>query len=194
LRDCDTGKRPAAFGRTIAARRPLDKGVGLRPCRRMTDTPSSPDSSPSTPYRLHESLGYNLTLAARRQERRLDEKLRLIGLTRTTWCILLAVGNEGMTQPSDIAAFVGIDRTATSRALRSMESDGLLARHSGTEDRRTRQIELTEKGNRVLLKGTPFARENGRLLRALLTPDEHAELTRLLNVLIEGTPAELQSI
>ena len=61
-----------------------------------------------------------------------NEKLRLIGLTRTTWCILLAVGNEGMTQPSDIAAFVGIDRTATSRALRSMESDGLLARHSGT--------------------------------------------------------------
>ena len=79
------------------------------------------------PYRLHTSLGYHLSLASRLQERRLDEQLKTLGLTRTTWCILLAVGNEGLCQPSDIADFVGIDRTATSRALRHMEDDGLLA-------------------------------------------------------------------
>ncbi|MEM1302763.1 MAG: MarR family transcriptional regulator, partial [Pseudomonadota bacterium] len=79
-------------------------------------------------YRLHDSLGYNLSLAARLQERRLDDGLRSLALTRTNWCILLAVGVEGLSGPSDIAAFVGIDRTATSRALRQMEQAGLIER------------------------------------------------------------------
>ena len=56
-------------------------------------------------YRLHHSLGYHLSIASRLQERRLDEKLKPVGLTRSTWCILLAIGNENLSQPSDIADF-----------------------------------------------------------------------------------------
>jgi DNA-binding MarR family transcriptional regulator len=156
----------------------------------MSDTPEIPPK----PYRLHESLGYHLSLAARLQERRLEERLRLVGLNRTTWCILLAIGNENLTQPSDIATFVGIDRTATSRALRGMENDGLVARASGREDRRTRRITLTDKGRRVVTKATPYARENGRLMADLLSQEDHKELLRLLNIIIDGTPAELPAI
>ncbi len=139
--------------------------------------------STDAPYRLHQSLGYHLSIAARLQERRLDEQLRTLGLTRTTWCILLAVGNEGLSQPSDIAEFVGIDRTATSRALRHMEDDGLLARSSGTEDKRTRRVELTDKGSRAIRKATPFARENAQIMGAQLAPGEEDELKRLLTKL-----------
>ncbi|MDR9485738.1 MULTISPECIES: MarR family winged helix-turn-helix transcriptional regulator [Sediminimonas] len=132
------------------------------------------------PYRLHASLGYHLSLAARLQERRLDEQLRTLGLTRTSWCILLAVGNEGLCQPSDIASFVGVDRTATSRALRQMEAQGLLARKSGTDDRRTRRVELTDLGRDRIAKATPYARENARKLSSALAEGEEAELMRLL--------------
>ncbi|WP_319826375.1 MarR family winged helix-turn-helix transcriptional regulator [Thalassovita sp.] len=131
-------------------------------------------------YHLHQSLGYHLTLAARLQEKRLDERLKTIGLTRITWCILLAVGNEGLSQPSDIAEFVGIDRTATSRALRHMESDGLLARSSGQGDRRTRKVELTVKGRAAIHEATPYARENARIMSEQLDQGEEAELKRLL--------------
>ena len=62
-------------------------------------------------YNLHASLGYQLTLVARLQARRFEDSLRPLGLTRITWCVLLAIGNEGLSQPSDIAAFVGIDRS-----------------------------------------------------------------------------------
>ncbi len=146
------------------------------------------------PYRLHDSLGYHLSLAARLQERRRDEMLRTVGLNRTTWCILLAVANEGLAQPSDIAGFVGIDRTATSRALRGMESAGLLARHSGKQDKRTRRIVLTDKGREAVARATPFARENGRLLVELLSETELAEIKRLLRVLIDGTPERLATL
>ncbi|THD75678.1 MarR family transcriptional regulator [Thalassobius vesicularis] len=135
------------------------------------------------PYRLHTSLGYHLSIAARLQERRLDDQLKTLGLTRTTWCILLAVGNEGLSQPSDIADFVGIDRTATSRALRHMEDEGLLARSSGTEDRRTRRVELTAKGCNAITRATPFARENAEIMSESLAPEEEAELKRLLTKL-----------
>jgi DNA-binding MarR family transcriptional regulator len=143
-----------------------------------------------TPYRLHTSLGYHLSVAARVQERRLDEQLRTLGLTRTTWCILLAVGNEGLCQPSDIADFVGIDRTATSRALRGMEDEGLLARMSGTGDKRTRRVVLTDKGSTAIRTATPFARENARIMAEHLAPGEEQELKRLLTKLRAdaGTP------
>ena len=61
------------------------------------------------PYRLHKSLGYQMSLTTRIQEKRLEDGLRTLGLTRIQWCILLAVGNEKLRNPSDIAAFVGID-------------------------------------------------------------------------------------
>ncbi len=146
------------------------------------------------PYRLQESLGYQLSIAARLQERRLDEKLKTLGLTRTSWCILLAVGNEGLSQPSDIAGFVGVDRTATSRALRQMEAQGLLARKSGTGDRRTRRVELTDLGRDRIARATPHARENADKLSAALTPEEEAELMRLLGKLRQAENIVLKTL
>ena len=150
--------------------------------------------TPCAPYRLHQSLGYQLSLAARLQERRLEEGLRRLGLSRITWCVLLAVGNEGLRQPSDIARFVGTDRTATSRALRQMEADGLIERSSGTGDRRTTSVCLTPLGARRLAEGTPLAEENGRVLEGKLAPGEEAELRRLLAKLRAGEDMALKRL
>jgi MarR family transcriptional regulator, transcriptional regulator for hemolysin len=137
-------------------------------------------------YRLHASLGYHLTRAARVQERRLEDGLRGLGLTRTTWCILLGLGNEGLTQPSEIAQFVGIDRTATSRALRGMEADGLISRAAGDGDGRTTEVRLTDLGRARLALGTPMAEANNAVMHARLTPAEVEDLKRLLARLTEG--------
>ena len=147
--------------------------------------------SARSPYRLHKSLGYQLSLAARIQERRLDDGLRGLGLTRITWCALLAIGNEKLRQPSDIARFVGIDRTATSRALRQMENDGMIARESGTGDRRTRSVVLTARGRSLLARGTPLAVENNAIMEARLSPDERHQLHGLLRKLHEGEAVSL---
>lgn len=145
-------------------------------------------------YRLHGSLGYNLSLAARLQERRLDETLKTLGLTRITWCVLLGVGNENLQQPSDIASFVGIDRTATSRALRGMEADGLIMREEGHGDRRTRRVVLTPLGRSRIEEGTPFALSNNEAMRAKLTSREHQALLQLLGKLTEGEDTELSTL
>ena len=140
-------------------------------------------------YRLHDSLGFRLSRAARIQERRLDAGLKTLGLTRITWCVLLAVGNEDLAQPSEIADFVGIDRTAASRALRQMEADGLVARHVGEGDGRTREVVLTALGRDRLTRGEPMAVENNAVMAARLSPEEVDRLKAGLDRLIEGQPA-----
>ncbi|MBY6089101.1 MarR family winged helix-turn-helix transcriptional regulator [Pseudooceanicola sp. 502str34] len=150
------------------------------------------DSPP--PYRLHDSLGYRLSMASRIQERRFDDMLRTIGLTRLTWCLLLGVANEGLTQPSDLADFVGIDRTATSRALRQLEGKGLLARDTGEADRRTRQVRLTDEGRAAVVQGTPFARQNAEVMSECLTEEEEAELKRLLERLTRAEDRALPGL
>ncbi len=147
-----------------------------------------------TPYRLHQSLGYKLSLASRQQERRLDDGLRALGLTRITWCALLAVGNEGLGQPSEIADFVGIDRTAMSRALRQMEDADLISRVSGQGDRRTRQVRLTASGMAAITAGTPLARENAAIMASQLTEAEHQTLQTLLTKLTQDEPRQLKHL
>ena len=140
-------------------------------------------------YRLHDSLGFRLSRAARIQERRLDAGLKTLGLTRVTWCVLLAVGNEGLAQPSEIAEFVGIDRTATSRALRQMEARGLISRAAGPGDGRTRSVVLTGPGKAALATGTPLAEANNAAMAERLDPDDVERLKAQLDRLIEGQPA-----
>ncbi len=135
----------------------------------------------TTRYRLHESIGYLLSVTSRAQERRLDERLKTLGLTRITWCVLLAVGNEALTSPSQIAAFVGIDRTATSRALRQMEAAGMIARTGGQADGRTRTVQLTPQGCALLSAGTPFAQANATRIISALNRREVASLRQILS-------------
>lgn len=124
----------------------------------------------------------------------MDEKLKPHGLSRTTWCILLAIGNEGLAQPSDIADFVGIDRTATSRALRLMEQRGWLERRAGQKDRRTRQIALTKAGQDLVQLCTPYAMANAQVMRDALSEAEEAELKRILAKLRDNAAEPLSTL
>lgn len=134
-------------------------------------------------YRLHHSVGYLLSVTSRQQERRLEDSLKELGLTRITWCVLLAVGNEELVHPSEIAEFVGIDRTAMSRALRQMEAAGMVARTSGGDDRRMTAVQLTDKGHDLLQQGTPSAVGNNAVIEGSLSAAELAELRKILHKL-----------
>ncbi|WP_421704000.1 MarR family winged helix-turn-helix transcriptional regulator [Aliiroseovarius sp.] len=146
------------------------------------------------PYRLHDAIGYQLTVTARLQERRFEAALKTLDLTRITWCVLLATGDEGLCQPSDIADFIGIDRTATSRALKQMEAAGLITRDNGTGDKRTTRVGLTDLGREKLDQATPMAVANRTRSEDSLTPDELTELRRLLAKLRQGDDTPLKRL
>lgn len=137
-------------------------------------------------YGLHNSIGFHATRAARLVERRVEDGLREFNLTRVGWCILLAVAEEGLKNPSDIASFVGIDRTATSRALRALESEGLISRAIGQQDRRMTEVSMTDAGYDRMIQAVPLCSENMEHFNAKLSVAERSELKRLLNKLCDG--------
>lgn len=137
-------------------------------------------------YHLHQAIGYQLSRTARLQERGFETKLRTLGLTRTTWCILLAVQNEDLHNPSAIAEYVGIDRTATSRALRKMGQEDLVVQNGETSDGRRKNICVTPKGTQLLVKATEYARKNAAYFEAKLTKSERNSLRNLLLKLQAG--------
>ena len=137
-------------------------------------------------FGLHNSIGHHITRTARLIERRVEAGLRPLGLTRVGWCILLAVEEEGLKNPSEIAQFVGIDRTATSRTLRQLENDGLIGREMGRADRRTTEVTLTEDGRQLLAQARPICMENMDHFNAKLSAGEALQLRRLLAALASG--------
>jgi DNA-binding MarR family transcriptional regulator len=131
-------------------------------------------------FGLHDSVGHHISRTARIVERRVEGNLRNFGMTRVEWCVLVAVAEEGKKNPSDIADFVGIDRTATSRALRQLEASGLIDRKMGRDDRRTTEVGLTAKGQAQFNAALPICRAAAMHFHAKLSIDELDTLRALL--------------
>lgn len=145
-------------------------------------------------YDLHQAIGYQITLFSRINERRFEQGLSAFGLTRVTWCILLSAGQEGLANPSDIADFIGIDRTATSRGLRRLEADHLITRVSGDADRRTTEVALTASGQALLQRANACAAENAEYFNAKLSWYERDMLTTILAKLLAGETRNIKGL
>lgn len=146
------------------------------------------------PYDLENSLGYQLTLAARISERRFEQALAPIGLSRVKWCVLLAVAGHGHTSPSDIAAFIGIDRTAVSRALRQMEGDGHITRHDAKGDKRMIEVAATDQGRIALSQANGQAEKNAAHFSEKLSWYEKDALSDILAKLTEGEARDIKGL
>lgn len=124
-------------------------------------------------------------------ERPFEDALREFGLTRITWCILITVLNERLSMPSAIADFIGIDRTATSRALKSLEKSQLIERASGTSDKRTTTVRLTHKGQELMARAIPVAQHHRAHFADKLSIAEQKQLFDLLARLRVGEDTAL---
>lgn len=146
------------------------------------------------PYDLINSLGYQITLLSRVSERLFEKRLAPLGLTRVNWCVLLAVHQQQLANPSDIASFVGIDRTATSRALRKLEEDGFIQRCSGSGDRRKTEVLATGLGRQCLEQANIAAQHNADHFSGKLSRYERDSLNNLLGKLMDGEARNVKGL
>lgn len=145
-------------------------------------------------YDLHKGLAYQFSLLAQINTRRMERGLTDLGLTRLMWCVLLAIIEEGLENPSEIASFVGINRTAASRTFRQMQDKGLITRHATGSDGRKTQLQATNLGHDLLTKAIPHAKALSKRIRAKLTAQEERELEKLLIKLLDGERREVSSL
>jgi DNA-binding MarR family transcriptional regulator len=115
--------------------------------------------------------------AARALARRFDEAFRPLGLTNGQFSLMMALNRPEPPTMSNIAAFLAMDRTTLTAALKPLERRGLVEIAVDSRDRRARRMKLTPAGRTLLATAVPVWRQT------------HDEIDRML---LEGDPDQLR--
>ncbi len=113
----------------------------------MNDKPAQ-----RTTQSIHHSLGYWTTLIARTMEADFNKRLSTYGITRVAGAVLGAIHFDKKKTPSELAAFLSIDRAAVTRLLDKLEVQELIARNRTGCDRRSVSLLVTPKGKTLSAK------------------------------------------
>jgi len=124
-------------------------------------------------------LNYNLRRASRLVNHSYDQTLKPAGVRAGQFNLMIPVALRGAFAITDLAALLGMERSALARNLKPLERKGWVAVTVGA-DRRTRLVRLTREGERLLFKAYPlWERAQTKLTAALGGSD----LQRLLKAL-----------
>ena len=97
-------------------------------------------------YAIHTLLART----AHAQRNFLRPYLKELGLSPGQPTVLRYLAAAGPSSQRDLAYYCGVDPSAISRTLDSMERDGFLCRKPDPRDRRSERVELTEQGRAAL--------------------------------------------
>ncbi len=129
-------------------------------------TSTRPASSEKLRRMLRECVCGNLRKATRSVTKLYDEAYRPIGIRSTQLPLLVAAFLRSHTVTS-LAEELALDRTTLSRNLIPLERKGWIEIAPG-DDRRTREVRLTEEGRDVVRRAVPlWERAQGRASEVL---------------------------
>lgn len=124
-----------------------------------------------------ELIGVELGRASRLWRTRLDERLAPLGLTQAKWLVLLHLSRAGGVMPQkELAQSIGVEGPTMVRVLDGLERRGLTERLGRPEDRRVRDVRLTEAAGEVL---GDIMRVAGDLREKILAGLSEDDLTHL---------------
>ncbi|MBZ9537814.1 transcriptional regulator SlyA [Modicisalibacter tunisiensis] len=100
---------------------------------------------------MPETIGFKLTRLARIWRAIIDERLAPLELTQTRWVTLYHLWQMGDGQPQcDLARAIGVEAPSLVRTLDQLAEQGLVERRPSPEDRRTKQVFLTQQATPLL--------------------------------------------
>lgn len=104
---------------------------------------------------------------------------------RSFWVLTLACSELGPTQ-RELAVFLGLDPSQVVSLVDDLERRGLVARATGTQDRRARIIVSTAEGRRIHTKARAALEVCEHEQLAALSDDEAGQLRMLLRKTLWG--------
>jgi DNA-binding MarR family transcriptional regulator len=122
-----------------------------------------------------ECIAVRVRLLARLVTGVCDAGLRRHGLRVAQVNILVAAGHSGPIAPTELAAFLVMDKSTLSRDVASLLRRGLLRKVEG-DDRRSHQLELTAAGREKVAAILPAWRATQAALREQLGTENLAGL------------------
>ncbi len=108
------------------------------------------------------------------------------GVTPVQYAALQSVCNTPGIDQRTLARSIGLDTSTIAGVIDRLEARGLLARNTTPDDRRVRQLMLTDEGHAVLAALTPaMLRAQDRMLAPLPAAERH-EFMRMLRQLVNA--------
>lgn len=102
--------------------------------------------------------------AARKLARRFDAAFRPLGITNNQFSLMMRLSVPKPATVSELSAFLGIDQTTTTAALKALERTQLVTLTADDRDKRIRRPALTDKGKDMMRQALPIWRtEHARL-------------------------------
>lgn len=148
----------------------------------------------TTDYRLHTSIGYQLSRLAKLVQSRVEDKIETYGISRMQWCVLASIGLEGIETPSELADYIGTTRQATSRLLVQMRKSKLVIQAFAENDGRSRILRLSDEGEKLLYKCLPIIEENQNHFFGKLDKSAFADFEETIQTLIEDETAQFDKL
>jgi DNA-binding MarR family transcriptional regulator len=110
---------------------------------------------------------------------------RECGLSMPQLGTLMILRKRGVRAISDIGTELNISTAAASQMIHRMVSEGLILRTEDPEDRRVKQISLTEKGMQLLQENFQARQKWVEDLLQALTDDEKEKVSQTFKLLVD---------
>jgi len=111
--------------------------------------------NPAELVKFDQCACFNLRKASRAVTQLFDEVLQPTGLRVTQLSLLVGISIAGSIPITQLAERLVMDRTTLARNLKPLEKQGLIKIALGV-DRRTRVVEITERGRKALMRAIPL--------------------------------------
>ncbi|AVO38165.1 MarR family winged helix-turn-helix transcriptional regulator [Pukyongiella litopenaei] len=131
----------------------------------LTNVPSGTSEIAMAVYRLSRILRLGLSQALND-----PEPLNLV-----TWRILLGLSDGEPVPQRDLVAFTDMEQAQVSRALKRLETDGLIRSSTCRSDGRVRLVSLTQRGRVTFEAALPAVQHYHRAIDVALGSEERAQ-------------------
>ena len=144
----------------------------------QTSTETDPKSE------LYQSLTYRLSrVQAKLNLQATQMLLETSGITLTQWRVIVLISVAQRTRLSELVRHTAFDKGMISRNIKKLVEEGIVCAEPDKIDHRAQVLTLTNKGQEVLKKTTPYSHARQNLLNNALSPTELNVLHKALDKL-----------
>jgi DNA-binding MarR family transcriptional regulator len=129
---------------------------------------------------IADQLSFELHSSARLMRRNFDRRAKEHGLSRARWQLLWLLAREEGLKQAELAERMDIAPISLARQVDKLELEGLVRRHSDSDDRRCFRIHLTDAAQPALQILRRLAQETRREALAGFDTRDIAQLQQLL--------------
>ena len=143
--------------------------------------------------RLPDALSFRIARLAAINERAGTQHFRdELGISLSGWRVIGLVAEGDPATTISVRDMLVMDRGLLSRVVKELITRGLLLSQPSPTDKRQTQLYLTPDGWALHKKCIAFTKQRNAVMTQGLTPQEEAEFSRLLDLLIETNAERLR--